>query len=44
MTSQQSENVVAAAFEGWARGDGDFFSILADAIRFADSTGKPPAI
>jgi hypothetical protein len=44
VASQQSKNVVAAAFEGWARGDGDFFSILADAIRFAHSIGLPLAI
>ena len=27
MTSEQSKGLVATAFESWAKGDGDFFSI-----------------
>ncbi len=43
MTSQQSKNVVIAAFEGWARGDGDFFSILADDVSWTITGSSPVA-
>jgi ketosteroid isomerase-like protein len=43
VTSQQSKNVVAAAFEGWVRGDGDFFSILADDVSWTITGSSPVA-
>ena len=43
MTSEQSKDVVAAAFGGWARGDGNFFSILADDVSWTITGSSPVA-
>jgi len=43
MTSEVGEDLVAAAFEGWAKGDGDFFSILADDVSWTITGSSPVA-
>src|SRR3989442_314090 len=43
MTSEQSKGLAAAAFESWAKGDSDFFSILADDVSWTITGSSPVA-